>query len=567
MKYDVLFVGGVDMVYNKNGQSAIAKEWHDFTGYIPIDGRSDSGYVIVNHERIQADATNGDGGGMTVFTAKYDKSSKKWMAVDPGNGRKFRNVDFSAVGGTGANCGGIQTAWGKIFTAEEWGSAFNPIWGKDQGGNDSLIASGNEVIHKQGAGITDTSDFTVVKFNGTTVNRSIKKHMNFQYMVEVDVANAKAVRKNYNMGRYDHEGGWIAADQKTVYLSDDASSGSVLFKFVADAPKNFEKGKLYAYKQSSDGNSGSWLAIPMNLDSCMYARDVALRMGATIFMRLEWVDGKGDLVYITETGRGKKFNIKGAMDKGGVPAKHLTTMADWDNNAGTATDLYGRVLRLNTTNDKIDILLEGGGALDGNNTPTGNHLSSPDGLALTEIDGKTWLVINEDMNPSGMPANPSHFGSKLNEIYFLDISGDATGKAYQVSDLHRFLVGPKSCETTGGRFTPDGMTYFVNIQHPSSGNTAPFNHSVTIAVTGFDEYLTSGMEPNFDEGSNFQVWPNPVSGYLFMNKTTDVRVINLASGAVVKVNRGVESIDISDLSPGTYAVQTVEGDVQRIVVQ
>lgn len=35
-------------------------------------------------------------------------------------------------------------------------------------------------------------------------------------MVEVDVENAVAVRKNYNLGRYDHEGGWIAEDERTV---------------------------------------------------------------------------------------------------------------------------------------------------------------------------------------------------------------------------------------------------------------------------------------------------------------------------------------------------------------
>jgi len=52
LKYDVLFTGGVDMV-TSNGQETLAKEWQDFTGYIPIAGRSDSGYVIVNHERIR----------------------------------------------------------------------------------------------------------------------------------------------------------------------------------------------------------------------------------------------------------------------------------------------------------------------------------------------------------------------------------------------------------------------------------------------------------------------------------------------------------------------------------
>lgn len=544
LKYNALFVGGVDQVHNASGQTEVARENHDFTGYVPINGRSDSGYVIVNHERAETSSIIGNGGGMTVFIVSKDKKTGDWSVVTPSNGRKFRNVDFSAVGNTAANCGGIQTSWGKVFTAEEWG-----------------IFKSNDQISSWD---TDTTDWAVGKFNGTTTSRKIPKHMNYQYMVEVDVASAKAVRKNYNMGRYDHEGGWIAADEKSVYLSDDKSSGSVLFKFVANSKRDFSAGQLYAYKQSSDGNSGSWLTIPMVLDSCMHARDVALRMGATVFMRLEWVDGKGDQVYITETGRGKEFDISGALAKGGVAAKHLTQLAGYS--GGKAVDMFGRVLRLNTTSNKVEVLLEGGGALDAGGTPTGNHLSSPDGLALTEIDGKTWLAINEDMNPSGMPANPAKMG-KMNEIYFLDITGDQAGKTYQVSDLHRFLVGPKGCETTGGRFTPDGMTYFVNIQHPSSTNQAPFNHSTTIAVSGFKDFLASVSNSDFTGESTFKVWPNPVSGYLNLNRVTDVRVVQVSTGQVVRVKRNTNQLDISGLASGAYAVQTIEGEVQRIIVE
>jgi hypothetical protein len=57
LKYDVIFTGGVDLVTNANNETALAKEWQDFTGYVPIAGRSDSGYVIVNHERVEADLT------------------------------------------------------------------------------------------------------------------------------------------------------------------------------------------------------------------------------------------------------------------------------------------------------------------------------------------------------------------------------------------------------------------------------------------------------------------------------------------------------------------------------
>ena len=69
VKVTPLFVGGHDMVTTKEGKEILSKSWNDFTGYIPIDGRSDSGYVIVNHERIQVDP-GGDGGGMSVLQRK-----------------------------------------------------------------------------------------------------------------------------------------------------------------------------------------------------------------------------------------------------------------------------------------------------------------------------------------------------------------------------------------------------------------------------------------------------------------------------------------------------------------
>lgn len=554
IKYDVLFTGGVDAVTNKNGQTALAKEWQDFTGYVPINGRSDSGYVIVNHERIESDAVNGDGGGMTVFTVHYNQTTKSWEVVNHPDGQ-FRNVDFSNVGGTGANCGGIQTSWGKVFTAEEWGSSFYS--------NDVLTAQG----------VSDTSDWNVVKFNGNTVNTTIPRHMNYQYMVEVDVKNAVAVRKNYNMGRYDHEGGWIASDRKTVYLTDDYSSGSVLFKFVANTPEDFSKGQLYAYKQSPDGESGTWLALPMDLNTMLYARDEALKLGATVFMRLEWIEGiSDDIIFIAETGRGKSQSVKSALNKGGTMAYHLAQMDARDGNIDSAfNDMWGRVLRLNAASGKIESALEGGGNLNsGDYSPLNNHLSSPDGLTSTVIDGRVYLVIQEDMNPDGMPSTPAHFADVLCEAYILDVTGDQEGAMYSVNDLRRFVVGPKGCEVTGGRFTPDGSTFFVNIQHPATDNKPPFNHSVTMAITGyktiFDQshFKTLAVEELSTE--EFAVYPNPASRELHFNQIVDIALYN-QSGQRLMVKRDVSVVDISGLAPGTYFLMTADGTSKKIIIQ
>ncbi len=61
---------------------------------------------------------------MTVMTVYKNPSAERWEVVRDENGHQFRNIDFTNVGGTAANCGGIQTNWGQVFTAEEWGAAF-----------------------------------------------------------------------------------------------------------------------------------------------------------------------------------------------------------------------------------------------------------------------------------------------------------------------------------------------------------------------------------------------------------------------------------------------------------
>jgi hypothetical protein len=171
------------------------------------------------------------------------------------------------------------------------------------------------------------------------------------------------------------------------------------------------------------------------------------------------------------------------------------------------------------------------------------------------------------MNPSGIPANPSQFTSKLNEIYLLDVTGDVQGKKYYTNELNRFLAGPAGCETTGGRFTPDGSTYFVNIQHPSTANAAPYNHSVTLAITGYEEILTS-MESNVftDDADQFNIFPNPASREIHLSKKMDVAIYS-AKGERILVKRDTDKVDVASLKAGIYVIQNQDGQSKKLIVQ
>lgn len=571
----LVFVGGKDTVIGINGQKQLAKQWHDFIGYTPINlqAPNDSAYITINHEMRVKDDILGDGGGMTVFKVK--KTPTGDYIVDG----SYRNVDFSAVGNTLANCGGISTRNGRIWTAEEWVQTSNkdiniglvPFEGKDT--TLGAYGKGAGFATIPGMGITDTNDWTIPA-GANYAGRSIKKFQNFNWLVEIDPAQAKATRKMYNWGRFEHEGGVIMSDDKTVYLTDDTQP-AVFFKFVANQPGNFNEGQLFAYKQSVDGNSGTWLPLENSLDSMLSIRAVALRKGATMFTRHEWITALNGKVYITETGRDNSgTSFKDGLKIGGTLAKHL-----WDRDVYTGPfsdstmktkdtviiDYYGRVLEFDPATNKMSVFLEGGKAA--NYATNKVHLSNPDGIVSWNLNGKNYLVIQEDLNgrSKGRVGNPDIDGSGNNicEMYVLDMSKPNP----TLDDLRRLLITPSGAEVTGAIPTPDGKAMFINSQHPSSGNTGNFGNSCTMLLTGLDKYVTSVFEdPSFEQNQGFQVFPNPATRTLYFNEQSDVSIYTIG-GQRVKVAWNTDKVDISELLPGTYFVQNIRGDVQKIIIQ
>jgi len=437
---DILFQERTDSVITKSGIKYPAKGNQDYVTYLPINGSSEHGYVYVSHEvdRI-ANTALGDGGGGSFF--EVIRKEGRWEVK--GN---FKHIDFSTVGGTLRNCGGTQTTHNTLLSAEE------------------TEPKSNASIYRDGDGIQDTSDI-----NG------LKRYQNYGWMVEVDPFSGKALRKLYQMGRFEHEDAHCMDDGKTVYLTDDHNP-AVFFKFVATKAKDYTKGQLYAFKQSKDGESGEWISLPMEMDSLIHARDMAMKRGASLFMRHEWIDIANGKLYITETGR-DKFDWEPYITMGASPAKHFGPLHQGNNQY---KDVYGRILEFDPKTNKMRVYLEGGTASSDPN----KNMSGPDGLATAEINGKPYLIINEDIiGLSDNRVSTMAFERKevYNEVYFLDLSIENP----TVDDLQRFLAAPRNAETTGSYFTPDGKTYFLSIQHPSPQNTEPFNRSTVIAITGF----------------------------------------------------------------------------------
>jgi secreted PhoX family phosphatase len=545
----ILFRGQVDTVTTVNGVKALSKADNDFVGYVAINGRSDSGYVIQNHEQNAANAVLGHGGGMSVFTAEFKNNA--WAVVNQANG-KFRQVDFSNVGGTLGNCGGGLTPWGTVTTGEE------------------ALQSSNSGMYNNGSGFADTTDVQVPVFNGQTVNKTLKRWQAMNWIVEVDPATARAVKKQYGMGRYKHEMGYSMPDGKTVYLANDDTPAAI-YKFVSDTVGNYNKGQLYAYQQSPDGESGSWIALPMNFDSLLTANAVAFRRGASVFTRHEWITAIGGKIYITETGNDSPGSAhRAAIRTGATLPRHLATTARMNTDTTFKADYYGRILRLDPVTGKLDVFIEGGAASSGNPT----HFANPDGMTAVTLGVKQYLVIAENINGTSqgrVSAAAASAGREISELYWLEIPSD--GSVASRDSLKRMVVGPAGCELTGPAFTPDGKTLFLNIQHPSSSNPAPYNTAYTVAIWGYEAPTGLTFDaPRFGPSSKLQVSVNAISRFAYFDRAVDVDLYN-TQGRRLERHKGVRMIDIKELSAGNYFLKfsgkTVAkpGETHQLIVQ
>jgi secreted PhoX family phosphatase len=435
--YKVLFSEG-DNVLREDGEKFPAKGNHDLSVFVPDENHPDSkGILYISHETKYKNENLGDGGGATIFN--IEKLNGNWQVEGD-----YNHVDFSNVGYTNRNCGGSLTPNGTIFTCEE-------AW-----------AHSTDYLYQNGKGMTDT----------TWVNGR-PYWQNMGYIVEVDPISRKVLKKHYQMGKFVHEDALCTKDGKAVYLSDDMNP-AVFFKFVPNVAYDYNEGNLFAFKQSLDGKSGEWLKLPNDTSTWINSRNVALEMGATMFVRHEWIEEVNGKIYISETGD-DTYNLTQSTAKGGNESNYAANnlIADGDNNFN---DPYGRILVFDPSTNEMKVHLECG-MLD-----SLNCFSSPDCNTSVSIGGKTYLVISEDIIGVDHGRSGNGLNGFYNEVYFLDISNENP----TLKDVKRFCVAPYGAETTGVIFLPDN-SMIINIQHPDRNNPQPFNKSCTILIEGFNK--------------------------------------------------------------------------------
>lgn len=546
-KYDLLFSGNTDYVFIEHGtDSALAKQNMDYIGVLPGHNK-DENYLIVDHEitNLKNDKL-GDGGGMTMFKIQKDVAGS-WQVVPSRWGKKFINVDFSNIGGTNHNCSGAITPFGTVLSAEEF-----PL-------------QSNAALFADSTGFTDTSDYIIPPGNGIYSGRILKHWQQIGWMAEVDPDLFSAVRKYYSMGYFSHEDAVCMSDGKTVYLTDD-NTPSVLFKFVADEINNYVSGQLYAYSQHESGTGGSWLPLPMQMDSLLDIRRIALTKGATIFTRLEGIcaNTAETKLYFTETGSDYANQHEGIY-YGGKPVLQTQRLDTLFGSVKDSiyNDYYGRVWEMDLADNTCFPLIEGGNGSDGK-----TNFSNPDNVSVFRYGPeREFLFVQEDLNGVSYNRQPPYIisgAAVVPEIYCLDLKTENP----TVDSLQRFIIGPKGCETSGGSFSADGNTFFMNVLHPSLANPYPFNNSCTIAVSGLKQFLMDEITTDITDKpqNSFYVFPNPAGRELLFNKKADIYFFD-DTGNILFSRQNTNILDISSLNSGVYFIRTAEGEVQKVVIQ
>jgi hypothetical protein len=232
-------------------------------------------------------------------------------------------------------------------------------------------------------------------------------------------------------------------------------------------------------------------------------------------------------------------------------------------------DYYGRVLVLDPKDNSVRVYIEGGPYVTDANATMNKypekHLSNPDGLGFLYVNGKTFMVIEEDLNgvSFGRMPNTGMRGTNC-EAWLLDMSKEPT-----IDNLYRLAISPYGSEITGFVSFDDGNTVLINSQHPDNAtiSDAAAKNSLTFAITGLKQ-LVSSIDNDDDQPteSGIRVFPNPTSTQIQFSQTLDAALYD-ATGARVRVVREASSMDISDLASGVYYVRFVDGSTRQVVVQ
>lgn len=484
---------------------------NDYVGYIPLDGSSEHGLLVVNHEytnphlmfpglvtlaegkitmnplsKEQVDIELMAHGGTIV---EIRKDQGKWQVVKDGqynrritaetemevrgpaagHDRLKTNADPTGtkVFGTLNNCAGGVTPWGTYIMAEE---NFHGYFGGE------LPAGHPEAANYERLGLPEGSYEWAAFYDRFDVSKEPNEPNRFGYIVEVDPMDPNSVpKKRTALGRFKHEGAEsiVSKDGRVVFYLGDDERFDYVYKFVTAGVFNpddraanmdlLDDGTLYVARFDADG-SMEWLPLVHGEGPLTEANGFASQADIVIETRRA-----ADLLGATKMDRPEDVEPNASNGKVYVMLTNNTRRAEDQVDAAnpTAKNAFGHIIEIAerdgdfaATGGSWEILLKCGdpsiaevGASFSTDTTANGWFGMPDNCAV-DSDGRLW--VSTDGN------NPSATG-RTDGLWAVDTEGEAraTSKLF-----FRVPVGAEMC---GPVFTDDGETLFLAVQHPGDG--------------------------------------------------------------------------------------------------
>ena len=479
----------------------------DFVGFLPIDGSSEHGLLVVNHEYTNEELMfpglgqqDGKAGfaGMTADLVAIEmaahggsvveirRADGRWRAVansryarrltaetpmaltGPAAGHPRLRTAADATGarvlGTINNCSGGTTPWGTWLSGEE--NFHYYFKGKLPDGH-------AETANGKRYGVPSTQ-YDWGRFHPRfDLAAEANEQNRFGWVVEVDPFDpASTPRKRTALGRMKHEGaaGIVNRDGRyVVYLGDDERFEYV-YRFVtagrvdpADRAANrdlLDSGVLSVARFDADG-SGRWLPLVHGaggLDAAagfadqaevlIDTRRAADRLGATRMDRPEDIeaDPKTNRVYVmlTNNTRRKANDTDAANPRAANAFGHVVEMLP--DGGDHAADGFRWEILVRCGDPAVAAV----GATFSSETTRNGWFGMPDNCAV-DSRGRLWIATD---------GNNAKATGRADGIWAMETDGPLRGTS------KHFLRVPSGAEMCGPCFTPDDTTFFVAVQHP-----------------------------------------------------------------------------------------------------
>jgi len=492
---------------------------NDFIGYVPLPLGSDNaehGLLCVNHEysnpelmfpaaswaaagepeRDEAEVQLAAHGGSIL---EVERKNGRWRVLPDspyarritalateiaiagpaaGHERLRTKADPSGrrVIGTLNNCAGGITPWGTWLMAEE---NFHFYFDGDLEGHPEQANYARYGIPGGRYGLGKVIERFDINAEPNEANR-------FGWIVEVDPLDpASTPVKRTALGRFKHEGAEciVNGDGRLVIYSGDDQRFEYLYRFVTDGKVDtkdrtanrdlLDSGSLSVARFSDDGTL-DWLPLihgqgPLTAangfasqaDVLIETRRAATLLGATPMDRPEDVEPSptNGRVYVMLTNNGQR----GVTDQPGPDAANPR-----------AANIWGHVLELTpdggdhaARSARWEVLVRAGNPAEPGIAAQWNPATSangwfacPDNCAV-DPSGRLWIATDQGRDWSKTSGT-------ADGVWALETEGARRGTG------RMFFRVPVGAELCGPRFTPDGRTLFVAVQHPAADGTQDF---------------------------------------------------------------------------------------------